>query len=1412
MTHKRLVAFISIFKNAVSIEQQAKICLRRALISQLILAPIFLGIFSWPIQVFAQNDDQNWNRSELVYGSQMPRNRERERQIEAAEKLIKAGRYSDAVRILQSLFEVPDDSILTDQTSLKAKATQLVADLPASGRRALRTIIEVPLGKEIQQAIDSLDRTRLAELAAQYPPEVLGQNAWVAWAWLERELGNQVFASAIIQELESSGVQVDGPSQLLGDLLESRRLFKERHKATINDGMETPRWLQRHSPQNWIAPQAESDRRFQMHGPSPTPWREWAAATCNSISDEREIEAARSRLAVNFSQLTAPNAIAVDGVVLFRQENKLVAIDADTGLRQWNVDLSQQDEPKSYSEKMRYYLGSFFAGQATDQAWLDRSRGTITSDSELVFAVFDVRQPEGESGNDARFFPWHRSGRRNFVNALAAFSIAEQGKRKWVIDGSDSTGSYYGYRFLGSPAAVEDYLAVLAERQGAIHFFLINASDGKLLWKQPISNRESNEFLPHLTLTGYTPIWNNGKFYCSAGSGVVAAINPMRRSIEWVSYLPVDETLKVMQMRRSQQIGLQEAERRIRTGEGWRSTGLFIYQDKLVVAPVESDYLACYDCKTGEMLWSEELKQGNLAVGVAETNDSVESASLGQVLILESNSVCSRSLHEGKELWRASLQGEEVPVGEGIHLGDSYLLPLNSGRLAYISLKRETNQRVVYERLLSGPLRSPVSLGNLLWHQGAIYSRSPSSLEKYTQPLSEDQTIYQADRALAKGDYEKADHLLERKSHSSRITEFDQQSRRDMAIGLATIAGERDALADDGSARSFSDDLYKLYPFKAKLFDLFSALNNSEAVTKDVELQARELLAMPESERTLLAVSPKHQVRADRWISGKLPRVPMPSASDQSRVEVNDHSFSPLWRSNQVSSSHWAIANQELAANQKAYYYSRQRNNVSRSLPVRSSDSVNLEWRYISNGNDKPRILCRDYRGEICFSRTMEDSLRTNFQSVNLGQPGPCYWKDLLYVQLDDSLQAIDVKSVDERQARVWTYDPAIFIDYQTIRFYDPTGVTKTKSVGKKKTSSNQIVPSIYWVDADGAIVRANGKLMALDPKSGELLWSQSDWKSYDRVFVHQDRIYLGKTSLVGKGKVLAKSDGRLLGEWYVPGNSWRLYHAGKLLVANRNELKLFDITKNERTPIWSAALTGNQYTLLEDQVFLLDSSRKLTCFDLTTGEVRYKTQLDRNLPSARVKSLSCFKRGGNLYVAVSSKNNTDLRQKGVTPIGQSPLISGHIYCLDQMTGESVWPQPIELGGMAVLDSLLPNSPLIAFASKKQKNEIDSNQGDYRVLVVNRWTGTTVYRNDNLPGERQSFVSVCELVEQYPTEAITLQIGRSQMRFELTEAVRPPLPPAMASIERHEPNRIGLTEFGEGIKKIFGGMTEPIEK
>ena len=100
-----------------------------------------------------------------------------------------------------------------------------------------------------------------------------------------------------------------------------------------------------------------------------------------------------------------------------------------------------------------------------------------------------------------------------------------------------------------------------------------------------------------------------------------------------------------------------------------------------------------------------------------------------RVVTLEQSAVVARDLETGESVWRAGLPADESAAGEALWLEQGCLLPLASGALA----------RVVdgeLERIPLGlnPLERPDRLGDLIFHRGAVYSRSHGTIACYRQP------------------------------------------------------------------------------------------------------------------------------------------------------------------------------------------------------------------------------------------------------------------------------------------------------------------------------------------------------------------------------------------------------------------------------------------------------------------------------------------------------------------------------------------------------------------------------------------------------------------------------------------------------------------------------------------------------
>jgi outer membrane protein assembly factor BamB len=178
-----------------------------------------------------------------------------------------------------------------------------------------------------------------------------------------------------------------------------------------------------------------------------------------------------------------------------------------------------------------------------------------------------------------------------------------------------------------------------------------------------------------------------------------------------------------------------------------------------------------------------------------------------------------------------------------------------------------------------------------------------------------------------------------------------------------------------------------------------------------------------------------------------------------------------------------------------------------------------------------------------------------------------------------------------------------------------------------------------------GAVVINAGKLVALDPHTGNLLWTQPKaggtnsspvaWKSEDRTIV----LCNSRKDLVA---VDAKS-GELI--WSVPagGDSTPAILNNQLAVQGRPELGLllYDLKPDAPAKRWNVpmdVLRNQSSPLIHEQaVYLVDDDMQ-RCFDLATGGKRWEEKVSSSISSPVLAD-------GKLFIMINNGNNVQMLQ-----------------------------------------------------------------------------------------------------------------------------------------------------------------------
>lgn len=416
--------------------------------------------------------------------------------------------------------------------------------------------------------------------------------------------------------------------------------------------------------------------------------------------------------------------------------------------------------------------------------------GSLSHDGKLVYYVDDIAIPPtpqmynqfpggiqpGMGGN---------MGLRGMTeySALVAIDI-ETGRRAWRLGGlaaavmteeeeektSNTQLLTENAIFLGPPLPHNGRLYVLYERNNQIRLACLDphklvvqpAANGKrpdrvpeLLWVQNLgtpNTRLSQDSLRRIQPAYLT--YSDGILICPTNCGAVIAVDINARSLKWAK--PYNSILANPDDGMNPEPGFRRRPFPGNQGfqplpnDRWRASAPIIAGGKVVFTAHDCNRIICFDLRTGDELWSAEREKEDLYVGGVIN---------GKVLVVGKSTVRAYNLagKDGKaELAWQNLQIRR-PCGHGVASKDGvYFLPMigdpdrpdskdpqvwaidvDRGQVRSKTAFRKDNLGVDPEYLQNHQkdLGYQLALGNLVFHDGMMFSQSPSHVSAF--PLIE---------------------------------------------------------------------------------------------------------------------------------------------------------------------------------------------------------------------------------------------------------------------------------------------------------------------------------------------------------------------------------------------------------------------------------------------------------------------------------------------------------------------------------------------------------------------------------------------------------------------------------------------------------------------------------------------------
>ncbi|QDT40493.1 outer membrane biogenesis protein BamB [Gimesia alba] len=900
-------------------------------VSLVVLLLVFLTLFSVP--VFAQplrNAEPGEDRHALF-----PTSRLYSKNYRDAIQLIGEKKYSAGIPELQSILDAPEDYVSPEQgldfSSLKSMALQVIADLPAEGKRFYSLQYGPAAEQLLNQAVEQDDLNQLQEVVRRYFFTKAGAEAAYTLGAYYFERGD--FWAATRQWEALSDRHDLGQSKephltfklavawyYLGNQGKCRQTLKKLVRLTSGKPFELPNGTKitltfaNDNPVDWFAAllgtpdlrAAEEQKDWTMYRGSPSRLASalfavpsakpvWRFSTIqdsvlSSQKDAPPLENMLQKLGEYRRKhvpgvLPAASPLIIQDQVIFRTHRNLKAVSLSKGELTWQTTLPDAlyqkllQDPQNEDEESLGMPETPLEKYLTQRAWQDYTAGHLSTDGKLVFSVENV-------GFIAGFYHFSRLDRDNILvpnsyNRLMAFE-ADSGKFVWEAGGPrlQNPMNYSGHYFLGAPLPLDGKLYCLAEEGREFRLLVLDPQTGKTLWTQslyrskyPIARDFTTDRRPmdHIRRRmGLSPSFAHGVLVCETGEGCTVGIDIVNRRILWRK---VDVGGEAITMYAAFARDTNKNE------EGWAEFTPLIVGNRVLIYSRKLQNLQCLDLFDGRLLWSKARRK---KLFVADVQGD-------KILLVSNDRIEAIKLSDGDSAWPKS-QPIPAPSGRGIVVKNTYFQPVDTGEI--LSIRLDDGLILARTRVEMDSL-----VGNLAAAGGMLVSQNESEVVGFRSVESIRQQIRLADQSNQPADLALAQLLRGELNLFAGDVNLAMQ-KIDQSIQIQPTIRARRLYADmllESLDHDFNQNLNQISKTESLLVDddqrkrfyQILALNYQQQGNLQAALQNYLRLSELRGLLELETIKGGSFVRTDRWIRSQL-EILLARASEQQRAEIDE--------------------------------------------------------------------------------------------------------------------------------------------------------------------------------------------------------------------------------------------------------------------------------------------------------------------------------------------------------------------------------------------------------------------------------------------------------------------------------------------------------------------------------------------
>ena len=851
----------------------------------------------------------------LDRGLDLPTDRQQERVLDRARRLVSDGAWSDAATLLDEILGADRDSFFKSRearvggpwSSVKTEAARLIRSLPQAGRTAYELQFRARADRLLADAIAADDSTAIVAVARRWFATPAGQRAALLVALEALESGQPLAATAWLERLSAADAATEPTVALMrawardraGDAAGAAAVLERaraggRGVARVG-GREVSisfppdrglQWLRELGGSvgnaagdgEWLQLRGDARRNAVSVASRPLLVPRYRVPLSRHPEESRQLDKLRREFA---DQGTAPwpacAPLAVGGTILARAPLGLLAVDFATGKRIW-----LQAGPRAAAD-----ASAEGSREAQGRTFDDFTSGGISSDGRLAFAVethpvaLAGRPMAGDPFMSPRAPAWHGG------NTLSAYEITG-GRLVWRLpvrpgDASPSAGAIESeVWFAGAPLVAGDRLYVLVEQGAELRLDVLAATDGRVVWSQPLAELDEDHAITGRAgaarrLAGATPALGDGVLVCPLGAGTVVAVDVSNRTLLWAyDYArgprDADEAALLNGRLRGLGGGLRGAAvadvQPGRPRAGWCDDGPIIAAGRVLLTPRDSDELHCLDLQDGGLIWKAPRGSRLQVAGVVD----------GRVVVVARDGVEGLALGNGRPAWRRGFEPGVAASGRGILTADRLFLPLDAPEVVEIALDDGTIRG-------RSPARGGAVPGNLVAYRGEVISLGVDAIDVFHQAAAVEariETAAREPRVPSKEAFWEAQLMLERgavRAGLERLRDVVRTGdpppppdalatalafalRRDWA---AAVPLWRDCLPASGLTPAARAALHAVVDGSLEAGDLAEAW----AAWRELFVRGRD----GESASTADAGDPRCVVTEERWLRGRLDRL-----------------------------------------------------------------------------------------------------------------------------------------------------------------------------------------------------------------------------------------------------------------------------------------------------------------------------------------------------------------------------------------------------------------------------------------------------------------------------------------------------------------------------------------------------------